>query len=432
MTAGLAQLTDEQEATLMRVRIDPSERGDISLQPVLVAGAGLLVIGIVAGALKYGVLVTLVYFVVALVLVGVLVLLSEWADRRRQARPVAPFHWVRPQPLERVLTVEVGADSRLLFDGVGVVVDPSSSGPEAEAALEAWRLARPDRLPPVLAQAATARWASVGLSGKYLERWLDGIDRIQLDLDEQAADRGASPAGDLAEYLLGWAITPYDEEAAWWSALGQAPTPEDMGELLEAGVRNDTEAWCWRMALGRRPRPSDIHELRASGWTDAQEAHDWAEAFGRLPERSEIAPLQEAGVEAWQAKQWAKATGGPPSIDAIRQLQGAGVATSYDALTWSRAIGAPLSPDALKPWHDAGVRSDSDASSWRWALGADASPTAIAQLREAGVQDGQDAAHWRKALGETPTASQVRALVARGVTGKAAERFVARNRERVR
>lgn len=47
---------------------------------------------------------------------------------------------------------------------------------------------------------------------------------------------------------------------AWWSWLDQAPTPEAIGELLEAGVRygDGNHAAGWRMALGRRPRPEEI------------------------------------------------------------------------------------------------------------------------------------------------------------------------------
>lgn len=70
----------------------------------------------------------------------------------------------------------------------------------------------------------------VGLTGKALDRWLRGIDSVQRDLE--------NPEGMSAEeVLLGLAITPAAEQAAWWSCLDQAPTPEAMGELLGSGRR---------------------------------------------------------------------------------------------------------------------------------------------------------------------------------------------------
>jgi hypothetical protein len=409
----------------MRNRSRRSERGDVSLEPVLlVLGMALaftIVTVVVIGIVQHPRLVTLAYLAGGLVLVGVAAVGWDRVERRRAARPVAPFQWVPPLRHEP-MTVELASGAHLLFDGVELATDPSVPGDDVDATLEVWRLGRPEGLPPVLAQAARARWASLelGLTGKALDRWLRGIDSVQRDLE--------NPQGMSAdEVLLGFAFTPAARQAAWWTCLDQAPTPEAMGELLEAGVRSGDEGACWRWALGRRPLPSEIRELLAAGWRDGYEADDWARAFGRLPDRSECEPLLAAGIEGWQAAQWAKATAVPRNLDTIQELQRAGVLRSPDALWWSEVVGTPLSVSRLRPWQEAGVESSTDAMAWGWALGDAVSPEAIRRLRDTGVRDGADASCWRKALGEVPTPDRVGEMIARGIrTGKQAERRLAR------
>jgi hypothetical protein len=66
----------------MHVRIDRGERGDASSGPILVAMTLALGIAVAFVVLRNGILVGLAI----LPLVAGLVLLSEWADRRRRAQ----------------------------------------------------------------------------------------------------------------------------------------------------------------------------------------------------------------------------------------------------------------------------------------------------------------------------------------------------------
>lgn len=335
---------------------------------------------------------------------ALLVAIGWWRERR--ARMAPPFRWVRPLRHEP-LTVTLASGEHLVFDGV----DVEGVGPEADAVLEDWRLARPSRLPPPLDNAARARWArlGLGLKGKSLGRWLSGLE----ELEGASRDRGEPVEEFVRDPEL--ALTSLHRQALWWQVLGQAPTPEAIGELLDAGVRGSEDAWCWRQALGHRPQPEEIRTMLAAGWPSGTEAWSWAEVFGRLPEREEFAHLERGGIEGWQARQWGEATGTVlPDVDAVAALLEDGVASSFEAVTWSRALGAPLVPGALRPWQEAGVRGGLDAHSWRWALGAGVTPVGVRQLRDVGVQDGTDACRWREALGEPPTPARVSDLVSRG------------------
>ena len=410
----------------MPVATHRSQRGDASYRVVLwmvmVPMVVAMVAVVVSTARRSGVAVALAYALGLVAVVGGWAVLWDRIDRRRAARPLPPFVWARPQRHE-LLGVELASGARVLFDGVELAADPSAPGPDVDAVLEAWRLARPDRLPPVLAEAARARWGSLnlGLSGKRLDEWLDGIGRLQGWLEEDTEGLG------VEEILLESAITPWAREGAWWSCLHEVPTPEAMGDLLEAGVRDGDDGVRWRRALGRRPRPQDIRERMAAGWSDGHDAECWAKAFGRFPDRSECGPLLAAGIEGWQAEQWARATDAPPNLETILELQRAGVDKSFHALSWSEVVGTPLSPALLRPWQEAGVTSGADAVNWRWALGETVSPVAIRQLRNVGVQDGADASCWRRALGEVPTPERVADLIARGMrTGRQAERRLAK------
>ncbi len=414
----------------MRIRCHRSERGDVSPEPVLLwASATALAIAlvtiVVVAMVQHRLLATLGHLAGVLLFVGVVAVGWDWVDRRRAARPVPPLHWVRP-PRHEPMTVELASGARVLFDGVDLVADPAAPGPDVDAVLEAWRLARPDRLPPVLAQAARARWASLelGLTAKALDHWLRGIDCVQRGLED--------PDGMSAdEVLVEFAITSAAAQAAWWSCLDEVPAPEAMGELLEAGVRSLNDASYWRSALGHRPRPQEIRELLAAGWPDGYDASAWATAFGRLPDRRECAPLLSAGVKGSAAAQWAKALAAPPTVEAIQLLQAGGVASSYEAQQWSRVAGTPLTPDLVRPWLDAGVRDANDAGTWALALGRGITPAAISQLRRAGVEDGADASYWRSALGEVPTPERVSELIARGMrSGRDAARRLARESAR--
>lgn len=410
----------------MSVHFPRSERGSTNYGAVLwiftVPMVTALVVVLVATAYRSGVVVAGAYALGLVAVMGGGAVLCNGIDRRRAARPAAPFVWLPPQRHE-TMSIDLPSGARVLFDGVALAPDPSAPGPDVDAALGAWRQARPDRLPPTLADAARSRWAALhlGLSGRRLDEWLTGIDRLKGWLEED------TEGSDAEEVLIESALSPWARQGAWWLCLDEAPTPEAMGELLEAGVRSGDEGACWRWSLRRRPLPKDIRELLAAGWPNGYEAHDWARAFGRLPDRSECEPLLAAGVGGWQAEQWARATAVPPTLDTIQKLQRAGVAQSADALWWSDVVGTPLSVSRLRPWQEAGVESSIDATDWRWALGDGVSPEAIRRLRQAGVRDGADASCWRKALGEVPTPERVGEMIARGMlTGKQAERRLAR------
>jgi len=407
-----------------------SERGEASIgSPVVVASLLLLCLAgegvIVAAVVRHirGVTVRDAT-AMAVAVVVVLVCLSvayEAITRAETRRAPRPFEWKRPQRHESV-TLELASGAAVAFDGVDVEADASMSPREATALREAWQRARPDRLPSPLDAEARGRWASLGLglSGRSLTGWLRDLDRIEQDLAEW--DPGDGPS---EKFLFEYAHTALWVPAEWWVALGHVPTPEAMGELLEAGVADGGDALSWSKALGHRARPDEIRALRSAGWERGYDVASWAATFGRVPELGECMPLLAAGVRGWEAEQWAKAMGTTPTVGAIEALQRAGVQRGYEALWWSETIGVAVTPEAVRPWQEAGVRDVEDLIDWRWAV-AGVSPAAIRQLRGAGVRDGADAVCWRKALGENPTPERVGALMDQGVrSGKDAHRHLA-------
>lgn len=177
----------------MATRIIRSEQGDVSTGPIcLFFGATfaiMLAVTLIAAVPRDGLRGALVLIAVIVVAVPPLAIISEWRDRRRWAKP---FEWVRASRHEAT-TVALPSGASLVFDGVDVTVDPLAS--DSAAIEEAWRLARPDRLPAPLNDAAYARWAAVlPWMGKrrQIDRWLSELDRLQRRLEEADVD-GAFP-----------------------------------------------------------------------------------------------------------------------------------------------------------------------------------------------------------------------------------------------
>lgn len=135
----------------MPVPFPQSERGSTNYGAVLwiftVPMVTALVVVLVTTAYRSGVVVAGAYALGLMAVMGGGAVLCNGIDRRRAARPAAPFVWLPPQRHE-TMSIDLPSGARVLFDGVALAPDPSAPGPNVDAALGAWRQARPDRLPP--------------------------------------------------------------------------------------------------------------------------------------------------------------------------------------------------------------------------------------------------------------------------------------------